>query len=69
MKINITIQDGLDIEMSLLQIAHVIKGGRISTTAGKKHYCHCTTWRDGTAVLAGITKKGNDTFSVVKEIR
>ena len=40
--------------------------GRVSTTAGKAHYCHVTTWRDG-IVVYGMVNKKSDRFVVMKD--
>lgn len=54
-----------DVEV-VSRVAFIMEGGRISTTAGKSHYCHVTTWKDGMVIYAGINAK-SDRFVVMKD--
>lgn len=67
MKINITIEDNVDIKTALLCVEHVISLGKISNN--NTQYCYATTWTDGTYVLADKTKRGNSTFRVGRKRR
>ncbi len=50
----------------LRRVLLVMAEGRISKTAGKAHYCHVTTWKDGMVIYAGINAR-SDRFVVMKD--
>lgn len=50
----------------LLRVYAIISDGRVSETAGRAHYCHVTTWKDGMVIYAGINAK-SDRFVVMKD--
>ncbi len=50
----------------LRRVLLVMAEGRISETAGKQHYCHMSTWKDGMVIYAGINAK-SDRFVVMKD--
>ena len=66
-KIIIHIRDNISEERAIHYVQDVIKAGKISETAGRKHYCHATAWRkSGHAVLVINKKEGLNTFYVYK---
>lgn len=65
MKINITIENDVELISALLSVARVIEQGKISDS-GKK-YCYVTTFKDGIGIYADTLKSGNLTFRVFME--
>ena len=61
MKLNINIEGGLDVGLSIRRVLHIIENGRVSA---KDSFCTITTWRDGVVIHADKTKAGNDTLRV-----
>lgn len=58
----------------LAYVTHVVNGGEISETAGRKHYCHLTTFKraradggDGLAVFCQKSKSGTTTFTLMED--
>ena len=68
-RINIEVIGDIADDVVMSNIADVMLVGRISTLCGKSCYCSLTSFRDGTAVTATVTKAGNDSFTVYREIQ
>lgn len=54
----------VDVKDAMLTVYEVIKMGRISKD--EKAYCLATSFKDGTVVVADLTKNGTDVFNVSK---
>lgn len=65
-RIIVNIGDGFSDEKALRLVSHVIGGGRVSTDTNGRCYCFLTTWSDGSAVSARLTRRGSDRFDVWK---
>jgi len=68
MRLIINITDETPAGVALTRVRAVIRMGRISNTRGVYHYCHHTSFSNGSDGLghveASITKTGSDTFMV-----
>ncbi len=65
-KVIVEIHDGIDRVIALRQVADVVAMGPISSTAGKPHCCHATTFKDGTVVFVHPNRK-SERFIVMKD--
>ncbi len=66
-KIIIHIEDDSFSDLTAVRmVERVIQGGRISTTAGREHYCHVTTFGPAGAQYVHATKRtdSTDTFYI-----
>jgi len=67
-KIIIHIRDDIEEEKAIAFVYDVIQNGKISETAGRKHYCHATVWhKSGHVVLVINRKEGLNTFYIYKK--
>ncbi|MFH1186154.1 MAG: hypothetical protein V1755_14115 [Chloroflexota bacterium] len=64
-RITINIDDNITDLDAVHAVMIVVNGGRISKD--KTCYCYLTTLRGGVSVAAGLTKAGNDIFTVIEK--
>ena len=65
-RLTIVIRDDTPDDVAMRRVTNVIDQGRISR--GGKAYCFCTSWTDGIVVCSDVTRAGNDTFHVYREV-
>lgn len=65
-KVIINNRTGVSDEDSLRMVLSVIGNGKISETRGKECYCLCTVIGSH-VVLASLSKRGTDTFTILPE--
>ena len=67
-KLIIHVEDGIDELKALSFVYEVVKGGKISETNGRKHYCHATVWHKSGHVVSVLNRKEDlNTFYVYKK--
>lgn len=64
-KVNIKIEEGINLLTATGRVMQVINEGRISGDETK--FCAITTWGDGIVCVADQTKTGTDTFTIARK--